>query len=157
MILEKGNMWSVWGKTDLFLFTSNPIVNKDGLAVMGRGIARQLADRHPEVRREFGRYLTDPDPTFYFCDRLGVFDNQLVGFFMVKNHWREPANLDVIKNSTSELRLMADHYDRVDLNFPGIGNGRLKREEVLPIIEHLPDNVHVWEFSHTGEKEFWEG
>lgn len=50
VILERGNMFDVWGNTDLFLFTSNPIVNKQGLAVMGRGIAKQLADKHPEVR-----------------------------------------------------------------------------------------------------------
>ena len=34
----------------------------------------------------------------------------------------------------------------VCLNFPGIGHGRLERDEVLPIIKLLPDSVEVWEY-----------
>ncbi len=33
----------------------------------------------------------------------------------------------------------------VALNFPGIGYGGLNRNEVLPIISILPDNVEIWE------------
>jgi hypothetical protein len=138
-------MFDMWGKTDLFLFTSNPIVNSRGLAVMGRGIAKQIADKYPQVQREFGDYLKFPGPDFS-CDRLCIVDNQLVGFFMVKDHWRSPARLDIISDSVDELGAMASAYDRIDLNFPGIGNGKLTREAVLPIIQFLPDNVHVWEY-----------
>lgn len=145
MILEHGNMWDVFGKTGLFLFTSNPIVNKQGLAVMGRGIAKQVADRYPEVQREFGIYLQSPGDN-YNVDRLCIVDRQLVGFFMVKDHWREPALLHVIRESTTQLYHMAGEYEKVDLNFPGIGNGKLKMEDVLPIVEQLPDNVHVWTY-----------
>lgn len=145
MILEKGDMFDMWGNTDLFLFTSNPTVNKDGLAVMGRGIAKQVADRCPEIRKEFGRFLSDPVLS-YNCDRLGIFDGQLVGYFMVKSHWRNQASTHIIAESMTQLYHMALAYDRVDLNFPGIGNGKLKREDVLPIIEHLPNNVHIWEY-----------
>lgn len=34
---------------------------------------------------------------------------------------------------------------KIHLNFPGIGNGGLKRSNVLPLLERLPDNVKVWE------------
>lgn len=145
MILERGNMLDMWGKTDLFLFTSNPIVNKQGLAVMGRGIAKQIADKYPQVQKEFGQYLAFPGPDFN-CDRLCVVDDQLVGFFMVKDHWRSPARLDIISDSVDELIHMAEVYERIDLNFPGIGNGKLARDYVLPVIQDLPNNVHVWEY-----------
>lgn len=137
----------MWGKTGLFLFTSNPIVNSRGLAVMGRGIAKQIADKYPQVQREFGDYLKFSGPDFS-CDRLCVVGNQLVGFFMVKDHWRSPARLDIISDSVDELEAMTNDYDRIDLNFPGIGNGKLTREAVLPIIQFLPDNVHVWEYGN---------
>lgn len=149
MILERGDMFSVWGKTDLFLFTSNPIVNKNGEAVMGRGIAKQLADRLPTIRKDFARILRSPVRTWE-CDRIERYDGQWVGYFMVKEHWAENAKLSIIDTSTVDLvQWLAetdDPINRVDLNFPGIGNGKLKREDVLPIIEQLPDNVHVWEY-----------
>lgn len=154
MILEKGDMFSVWGKTDLFLFTSNRIVNKRGLAVMGRGIAKQLADKHPEVRKAFGNYLRVWGSYKFNLEYLGDFDGQAVGFFMVKNHWAEAADLSIIKNTVRELadylEEQADNNDplhRVDVNFPGIGNGKLRREDVLPLLVDLPDNVHIWEYS----------
>lgn len=150
MILERGDMFSIWGKTDMFLFTANPIINKQGLAVMGRGIALQLAERVPTIRRDFAermRLLAE----FWGpcnCDIIDRYDDQSVGFFMVKDHWKNQARLDIIERSCKELDswIMDDAMDRVDLNFPGIGNGKLKRGDVLPIIEKLPDNVHVWEY-----------
>lgn len=152
MILERGDMWSVFGKTDLFLITTNPIINKQGLAVMGRGIAKEASDRFPSIRRDFASHMqnlraTDTWPSY--CDLIGRYDNQDVGFFMVKNHWSEPADLDVIRRSVNELYDwdVDCEFRRVDLNFPGIGNGRLSRKQVLPIIEKLPDSVHVWEYA----------
>ncbi len=150
MILERGNMFDMWGKTDLFLFTSNPIVNKQGLAVMGRGIAKQLASKYPEVRKSFGQLLKEGVEVG--CDWVCTVDNQPVGYFMVKDHWAEQAKLNIIQKSVDDLRHWIKdeedegNYWRIDLNFPGIGNGHLPRDEVLPIIEQLPDNVHIWEY-----------
>lgn len=157
MILERGNMWDVFGQTDLFLITTNPIMRSDGAIVMGRGIAKQAKDRFPELPYKFAERYHDAVeeqqladimmPTF--VGFIGKFDGQLVGWFMTKRHWRDSSQIDVIVNSTRELtRLVKGALPpmRVDLNFPGIGNGKLKREDVLPIIEQLPDNVHVWEY-----------
>lgn len=159
---EKGNMFDVWGSSDLFLFTSNPIVNKQGLAVMGRGIAKQLADKVPYIRKDFADYLHKSRGAYpmavlgsYVID--GV--TQRVGYFMVKTHWAEAAKLDVIADSVdaliaclTELHWFTEEVEgdpfnfRVDLNFPGIGNGKLKREEVLPLLLELPEYVHIWEY-----------
>ena len=53
----------------------------------------------------------------------------------------------IIEKATELLNLLAENRpeQRWDINFPGIGNGYLKREDVLKIIENLPDNVYVWE------------
>lgn len=156
MILERGDMWSVFGKTDLFLITTNPIVRKDGAVVMGRGIAKEAATRFPDIPFEIGRQIESfrahsnlyPEKTFPNYGVCGFYgeERQRIGFFMVKEHWRDMAKLDVIQRSTSLVRKFTQDFGRVDLNFPGIGNGRLRREDVLPIIEQLPDNVHVWEY-----------
>ena len=143
MILEKGNMWSVFGNTDLFLITTNPIIRKDGAVVMGRGIAKQAKDKFPRLPYDFAATLRNqPDMN---VDEIGKYDGQYIGYFMVKSHWREPARLSIIAESCTQLSQSSNLWTRVDLNFPGIGNGKLKREDVLPLLQGLPDNVHVWE------------
>lgn len=153
MILEKGNMWDCFGKVDLFLVTTNPIVTKAGKCVMGRGIAKEMSDRYPEVPFALAGVITySSDPTYKFCGDIGKVDNQQIGYFMVKDHWIEPAKLSIINASVVALLLKLDYMIKykpdctVALNFPGIGNGKLKREDVLPLLEVLPDNVHVWEY-----------
>lgn len=148
MILEKGNMWDVFGKTELFMITTNPIKRKDGAIVMGRGIAKEVKDRFPDLPLRFGNhfpngYLLSGQPT----GLIGRFDGQAIGWFMVKDHWAEEAKLSIITNSLEDLIEWADQWKRIDLNFPGIGNGKLSREDVLPLLEVLPDNVHVWEYA----------
>ncbi|NJO31394.1 MAG: hypothetical protein HC874_30440, partial [Richelia sp. SL_2_1] len=76
---------------------------------------------------------------------------QNIGLFQVKYGWWQEADLDLINYSTDRLIDFTNdplYYQsdlRIDLNFPGIGNGRLNRSKVLPIIEKLPDSVHIWE------------
>lgn len=158
MILERGNMWDIFGKTGLFLITTNPIRRKDGAVVMGKGIAKEAADRFPDMPFKFGERLNiiEGNGKKPFVNVIGFFDNQMVGFFMVKDHWKNEANPAIIQQSVWDLihnmrmtSILGEWHEstmRVDLNFPGIGNGRLAREQVLPIIEVLPDNVHVWEY-----------
>lgn len=149
MILERGNMWNVFGMGGLFLLTTNPIVRKDGAVVMGRGIAKEAATRFPSLPYDFGKRISKLEPGGYghTVGEIGYYDGWCIGFFMVKDHWKEPAKLDIIQRSTDKLRRIASGYTFVNLNFPGIGNGKLRREDVLPIIERLPDNVHVWEYA----------
>lgn len=150
MKLEKGNMWDVWGNTSLFLITTNPITRKDGMAVMGRGIAKEAATKFPEIQRSFGQLLEahNNKPT-NSCDWICQLEGQDVGYFMVKDHWAANADLEIIKKSVNSLLIWINHmqWGRIDLNFPGIGNGKLHREDVLPILEVLPNNVHVWEYA----------
>lgn len=150
MLLERGNMWDVFGKTSWFLVTTNPIVRKDGACVMGRGIALQAAKQFPELPYDLGRMITlmNKDKQHLNAGLVGEYSGQWMGYFMVKEHWQHVAKPNVIRKSVRDL--MDDMFlakpERVDLNFPGIGNGKLKREDVLPLIEQLPDNVHVWEY-----------
>lgn len=147
MILEHGNMWDVFGKTDLFLITTNPIINKQGNLVMGRGIAKEFAERFPTGPKEFASIIRGfPNSNVGNLYYEPVFGKQHVGYFMVKDHWAENAKISIIMRSVADLYDMAASWGRIDLNFPGIGNGKLKMEDVLPIVQQLPDNVHVWTY-----------
>jgi hypothetical protein len=127
---------------------------------MGRGIAKEAATRFPKLPYDYAEHMKrvqdeqayDDALVMTFIGMVAKYDGQTMGWFMVKDHWKEPAKLDIIRHSTRELTKLAGWARpqkpdyRIDLNFPGIGNGRLRREDVLSIIEQLPDNVHVWEY-----------
>jgi hypothetical protein len=151
--LEKGNMWSVYDESDLFCITCNSSLLNNGNLVVGRGIAKEAADRLPdlafmigyEVQRECGPYgiygLIIPHYKFYL--RI-----EKIAAFQTKTYWRQPARLDIILRSVAALlKWIEDHPEakRIDLNFPGIGLGGLSKDEVLPLIQVLPGKVHIWE------------
>ena len=150
MILEKGNMWNVFHDTDIFMITTNPIRKIDGAVVMGRGIALEAKTRFPQLPYDFGNALSKLHPEIdqQFVGEIGIYDGTPIWFFMVKDHWREEAKLDIISSSVFYLHHGFDFKNkRIDLNFPGIGNGRLPRESVLHLLEDLPDNIHIWEYT----------
>jgi hypothetical protein len=151
MILEKGNMWDVFFDTDVFMITTNPIRRKDGAVVMGRGIALEAKTRYPTLPFDFGKALDSLHPEIddQHIGLIGKYEETPIYWFMVKDHWANKASLDIIKQSVFRLRYGFDWEDaRIDLNFPGIGNGGLSREEVLPLLTNLPDNIHVWEYDN---------
>lgn len=147
MILEKGNMWDAFGK-GIFMVTTNPIIKHDGGVVMGRGIALEAKTRFPDLPYLFGARLNE-NKGVPFVDYIAHFNHVPIWYFMVKSHWNRPADLKIIENSVKDLLtcIIENENDlRFDLNFPGIGNGKLHREDVLPLLQSLPDNVHVWEY-----------
>lgn len=147
MILENGDMWSVFGKTDIFMITTNPIERRDGAIVMGRGIAYQAKERYPTIPYAFAKSLRKNKDNH--IGRIGDYDGQEIWWFMVKKHWKSQADIELIDASCAELNTWLSFVSksiRVDLNFPGIGNGGLERKYVLPIVSKLPDSVHIWEY-----------
>lgn len=155
MIPEYGDMWKMWGKTDLFIITGNASIKKDGYPVMGRGAAKEFADRFPlavkGIGYEMSRY-TYIQPyygllTFVIDDTTYGSLQQKFGLFQVKRWWHEKASLSIVERSTYELLALAEANKdwRIDINYPAIGNGKRMIEEIEPIISILPDNVHVWQ------------
>lgn len=139
-----GDMWQVYGH-GLFLITTNSYLRKDGALVMGRGIASQALERWPKVQFDYGCRIRDA------CGHLGVYgllvsENDDFGLFQVKRHFRASASPDIIAASAQMLRAWCAAHPgiEVNLNYPGIGWGRLSEEVVEPIIRTLPDTVTVW-------------
>lgn len=141
MILERGNMWDVFGQ-GVFMITTNPIIKKDGSVVMGRGIALEAKTRFPQLPYDFARKLAETESRH--IGMIGEYEQTPVWWFMVKDHWASKADPKIIEKSVRLLYHIKRDI-RVDLNFPGIGNGQLLRENVLPLLEDLSDNIHIWE------------
>ena len=147
MKLAQGDMWSVYELADLFLVTTNGVLNAHGALVMGAGIAKQARDRFPGLDQRFGKAVS------LYGLRYGLlFPNawpkDKLGAFQTKQHWREGANLTLIELASDKLRVWCQEYPvcQVHLNMPGVGLGGLQREDVLPLLSSLPDTVNVWEY-----------
>jgi hypothetical protein len=82
-----------------------------------------------------------------------------VGAFRVKRHWVSRASLSLIRKATQTLKAWAEERPDVEihLNMPGVGSGRRSLKEVLPIVEVLPDNVHVWVGEDLDDRPLQEG
>ena len=150
MILRKGDMWSVYDDADLFVITTNSSLTNDRRLVMGAGIAREARDRFPGLDVAMGACVYE-----YYGD-LGKYGfitsprwpRSKIAAFQVKRHWSGIAEIELIKVSAIKLQMWCACHPKakVHLNFPGIGNGRLRREDVMKHIVTLPDSVSVWEY-----------
>lgn len=79
-----------WSLPNVYLFTGNGIVRKDGGIVMGRGAARQVRDLYPSVQYILGRSITKKPLAKIMFGTIGK--AQWIGWFKVKYHWGDPAD-----------------------------------------------------------------
>jgi hypothetical protein len=113
---------------------------KDGLNVMGRGLARQAAQRFPDLAREYGntcRQMVEVDGS----DRFLATHEALI-LAPVKPlaanpalSWRQPASVDLIRWTAEELaRLNVWYKWAVAVPLLGCGNGQLDPKVIYPIM-----------------------
>lgn len=134
-----------WQAPDIYLFTGNPITRRDGGLVMGAGAARQIRDNYPGIDKKLGN-LVQREGIHKRLRFLEMAPHQFLGWFQVKDHWAEPAQLHIISEATNTLKGLAEKYrDLVfHMNYPGIGNGQLPIGQVEGIVSMLPDNVLLY-------------
>lgn len=145
-----GNLWSQ--HVEAICITTNGYVNSKSQAVMGRGCALEAAEKFPGLREELGdlirlgggnhvHVLLTPRYGWYDGEEGMEYTTEVLSF-PVKHHWREKADLALIRRSAMELVEKTDLYqfDTVCLPRPGCGNGQLTWEEVKPIIEPILDD-----------------
>ena len=140
LIGRRLNYAKPWKRPDVYIFTGNPVRKIDGAIVMGRGAAKQVRDNWPTVQ-----YRLDIDEATHLTF-LDIAPGQTIGWFKVKNHWKDAADLSLIRKSTMLLFEEAINNPTLfyHMNAPGIGNGRLDWTLVATIVETLPDNVLIY-------------
>jgi len=140
-----GNMWDFYGRDNYIVcITTNGFVKHDGTAVMGRGSALEAKKRFPFLPQALGDSIKKYGNIVRMLQTSEDGTEGLV-VFPVKHNWWEMGNLQLIQKSALELNgLAVNAYDHVFiLGRPGCNNGRLDWKDVKPLIEFLPDNVHV--------------
>lgn len=153
----QGDLWTTVKNPDAICITTNAIVNDKGLAVMGRGVALEAAERFPWLRRELAHNLRRFGNQVYafnvreFTEQelwVGPGTFEYLATLPVKTDWRLPAEFPLIEKSIRQLVFLTNAlgWERVVLSRPGCGNGGLLWRDVRPIIEkHLDDRFIVVE------------
>lgn len=145
MNLVKGNVFSFKG--DYLLITSCGWLNAKGELVMGRGTAKEAKLKWPTLPRVFGDMIHEREYNLIWAHG---FDPYLaVGAFQTKYHYGQPADLDLIDRSTEQLCVVAQVFadGSFGMPLPGAGFGHLSRDQVLPVIDRLPNNVFVYDLT----------
>lgn len=144
MIEVFGDAWEL-SKGNILCITTNDVVKKDGRAVMGKGIAKEAADRFPQLPEILGERIEESGSNVY---DLGYFGEWNLYSFPTKYHWWNKSDKILISISTNQLlgkiNILADSIDKkIYLPRPGCSNGGLEWKEVKPIIDKLDDRFYI--------------
>lgn len=157
-----GNMLNEFilpSKTKLLVFTANGVITNNKKLVMGAGIAKTIKEQYPDIDSWFGQAMVgnprlliptvtkhNEDVYVYKYGLLrGVYNEQAIAALQTKLHFSTPSPLELVKQSLLILEnATKDNYEEVHLTMPGVGYGKLPLRDVLPLVERLPDNFHVW-------------
>lgn len=147
-----GNLWDFASldENHIACITTNGFVKKNGECVMGRGCAQEAKNKFKGLATALGdRIERYGNRVHTFCkDEFG----QNIITFPTKHVWWKPSDLELIKKSADELRMLATAQPNVIfyLPRPGCGNGQLKWSDVRPVIEGiLPDNVVIVDYKQA--------
>lgn len=143
-----GNLWAYHDAGEWIAITTNGILRKDGACVMGRGVAREAAERDVSVPYLLGTAIKRAG------NHVAILAAKRLISYPVKRHWRDPADLALIRRSAAELVTAIHAYNdtgpvpitRLYLVRPGCGNGRLRWADVKHVIAPiLPDWITIVE------------
>ena len=155
----QGNLWNV--ECDLRVLTTNGMIRKDGACVMGRGCAYEAKKRFPGIEFRLGKLLREHGNRVMRLGRYGVGEARtMICSFPVKHHWKQEADLALIRRSAEQLVTVADKFghERILIPRPGCGNGKLSWADVRPILaEILDDRFSVITFPDSSQRSVGSG
>lgn len=119
---------------------------------MGAGLARQAAQRHPQLPRLAGQSIRKAfDPHFYRWVVIEVGDRK-IGLIQTKTDWRKPSTMDLIMGALWSLSYWMNYRDAVStvaMPMIGCGLGGLPKKEVLEAIKNnlwqVEERVELWD------------
>lgn len=165
MKLEFGNILDM--EADTICITTNGFVKRNGEAVMGRGIAKQIADLFPEIPRVLGSCINNFGNkvsllgnfasinlvSFPVKPKTVIFNGNNVVSHTINNYkigdtvpgFHAKADLEIIEQSALQLVAMCNHtqWKRIILPYPGCGAGELDWSDVKPILDSILDDRFV--------------
>jgi hypothetical protein len=112
--------------------------------IMGKGLAKECADRYPEMGqlRDHLFWTLDFEPG---TAKVACWKDKVFVLAATKKHWSNPSQLEWIERLCADSipnEIMATAKEGHEIRTIGIpalgcGNGKLKREDVQPMLENL--------------------
>jgi len=129
-----GDLWDFLGKA-VVAITTNGAVTRKGEASLGRGCARQAAERFPGLALRLGSAIAEHG------NHVAYLGDGIVSFPVEHTPYEAP-DLRLIARSAMELASLADSmgWDTVVVPRPGCGGGGLEWNDVRPILERYLDD-----------------
>ncbi len=163
MEIIRANIVDLWTQGKVVCTTTNGFVKKDGSAVMGRGNAFAMAQAVPELPKLLGNFIKK------YGNRVGfIYQRSIIAFpvkpvsgnynqlldHIKKRHKETDINIpgfwckadpEIIKTSMIQLNNLVEKFQLTELflPIPGVNNGQLKIEEVLPILERRHPSIKI--------------
>ena len=131
MLEVTGDLWSYQGDGKWIVITTNGVVNAQGKAVMGRGVAREAAMKYSFLPKLLGERIQQHG------NHVFAFGVYRIITLPVKHRWSEPADPSLIRRSLQELVVVARAIDArpVYLVRPGCGNGQLSWDKIKLMVK----------------------
>lgn len=135
----KGNMFNILNNFDVACITTNGMVKKNGCAVMGAGVAKQINQIFPGTDKILGNAINKKGNVVLFILKLG---SCKIMSFPVKHNWWEEADLKLIEKSAKELIDYVDRkgFESILVPRPGCGNGKLYWKDVKKVLDSIFDD-----------------
>jgi len=132
------DFWDMKDEFDALLITTNGVLAKDGRLVMGAGIAKQCAVRHPTIPKTLGDWVQFVGNVP--CCIHG--NNRAIISFPTKHHWATPSRIELISASAVEIVKIVNkwQFKKILSTAPGCGLGKLEWDVVRPVLEGIFDN-----------------
>lgn len=154
MLELTGNIWRFYNDGAWICITTNCGWKKNGENVMGRGVAKQAAERFKDIPFVYGSicqsyFESYPDQTLMPCVtldrfRMVMFPTKKVDPRTPWLSWQSDSSLEQIRESVRTLWEILDRIPgKLYLPRPGCGNGGLDWADVKPIVQQLPNRVVV--------------
>ncbi len=147
MIEDIGDLWEY--PADATVITTNGYVKNNGAAVMGRGSAKEAAEKWFFLPMLLGEAIKEYGNEVFVWTLKELEDDDVVDkniiTMPVKHNWWEPADINLIETSAVVLKEETDlwGFKSVVMGRPGCGNGGLEWKEVKPILEEILDDRFV--------------
>jgi hypothetical protein len=128
---------------EIYMFTANSTLKNDGKLVMGAGCAKTVRDTYHGIDKMFG------DKIGHLSEFNVLFvkhNEQWIGAFQTKINWQESSPMFIVMDSVNKLTRIANERPlwTFHLPCPAINHGGQKVEDILPMLEQLPDNVIIY-------------
>lgn len=158
MIKIKGNIFDFVNENCIICIPTNGVVNSNGYAVMGAGLALAFKNKYPDLPRRLGTYLLKfnvnkpyvlagiKDQEYFIPKENEFNDCCLIVSFPTKNNFKDNSDLSLIENSAVILTKLVNKYNIEKCYLPrvGAGLGKLDFNDVENVLsKHLDDRFFI--------------